>query len=69
MVIMPFTDYPILRTAGDRQILGKHASNRFYSVVGWFFFAIIVIASLAAFPDGIDPSGDSIKQSVRGRNR
>lgn len=50
MVIMPFTYYPILRVAGDRNVMGKHANGRFYEAVGWVFFALIAAASIAALP-------------------
>ena len=50
MVIMPFTYYPILITAGDRTIMGNHANGRMYNVVGWLFLALITIASIAAIP-------------------
>lgn len=50
MVIMPFTYYPILTTAGDRKIMGKHANGRPYNIVGWIFLALITIASIAAIP-------------------
>ena len=50
MVIMPFTYYPILTTAADRNIMGKHANGKTYNVVGWMFLALIIVASLAAIP-------------------
>ena len=50
MVIMPLTYYPILTTAGDRALMGEHATKTVLQVLGWVFFGIIVIAALAAFP-------------------
>jgi Mn2+/Fe2+ NRAMP family transporter len=50
MVIMPFTYYPILTTAGDRTIMGKHANGKMYNVVGWIFLVLITLASIAAIP-------------------
>lgn len=50
MVIMPFTYYPILTTASDRNVMGKHANGTTYNVVGWIFLALITLASLAAIP-------------------
>lgn len=50
MVIMPFTYYPILRVAADKQVMGKHANTRFISYVAGFFFALIVVAAIAAIP-------------------
>ena len=50
MVVMPFTYYPILKIAGDRRVLGRHANGRTYQAVGWAFFGVIVIAAAAAIP-------------------
>jgi Mn2+/Fe2+ NRAMP family transporter len=50
MVIMPFTYYPILTTAGERNIMGKHANGKTYNVVGWMFLLLITAASIAAIP-------------------
>ena len=50
MVIMPFTYYPILTTAGDRNLMGKHANGKAHKVVGWMFLGLITIASIAAIP-------------------
>jgi manganese transport protein len=50
MVIMPFTYYPILSAAGDHTIMGKHANGKIYNAVGWVFFAMITVASIAAIP-------------------
>jgi len=50
MLIMPLTYYPILKAAGDRQIMGQHVTGKVQQMLGWVFFGIIVIAALAAFP-------------------
>ena len=50
MVVMPFTYYPILKIAGNRRVLGRHANGRTYQAVGWAFFGVIVIAAAAAIP-------------------
>ncbi|MGE5110386.1 MAG: NRAMP family divalent metal transporter [Acidobacteriaceae bacterium] len=50
MMIMPFTYYPILKTAGDRKIMGKHANDRADQVLGWMFLVLITVASIAALP-------------------
>ena len=50
MVIMPITYYPILRSAGDRKLLGKHANNKFLNFAAWSMLAIITVAALAALP-------------------
>src|SRR2546423_12613541 len=50
MVLMPLTYYPILKAAGDRGLMGEHASSRVQQVLGWIFLGIIVVAALAAIP-------------------
>jgi Mn2+/Fe2+ NRAMP family transporter len=50
MVIMPFTYYPILKAAGDPAVMGEHVTGKVQQALGWGFFGVIVIASLAAIP-------------------
>lgn len=50
MVIMPFTYYPILRTASDKNIMGKHVNSKFDDVIGVIMLVLITIAALAALP-------------------
>ncbi len=50
MVVLPFTYYPILRTAGDRNIMGRHANGAVLNAAGWFFLVLITLAALAAIP-------------------
>jgi Mn2+/Fe2+ NRAMP family transporter len=50
MVIMPFTYYPILRVAADRNVMGKHVNDRFDTVIGTAFLVLIAVAAAAAIP-------------------
>jgi len=50
MVVMPFTYYPILKVAADKNIMGKHVNGRTDTVVGTIFLVLIVIAAVAAIP-------------------
>jgi Mn2+/Fe2+ NRAMP family transporter len=50
MAIMPFTYYPILRVAADKNIMGRHVNSRFVTIVGWIFLILIVLAAAASFP-------------------
>lgn len=50
IVIMPFTYFPILKSAADRNIMGEHANGRFYDVIGWIFLVMITVAAIAAIP-------------------
>jgi Mn2+/Fe2+ NRAMP family transporter len=50
MAIMPFTYYPILRVAADKNIMGRHVNKRSDTIVGVIFLILIVIAAAASFP-------------------
>ena len=50
MAVMPFTYYPILRVAADKNIMGKHVNTRLDTAVGIGLLVLIIVAALAAFP-------------------
>jgi manganese transport protein len=50
MVIMPFTYYPILRVAADRNIMGRHVNTKTDTIVGIFLLVLITAAAVAAIP-------------------
>jgi manganese transport protein len=50
MVLMPFTYYPILRVAADKNVMGKHVNGTVNTVVGIIFLVLITIAAAAAIP-------------------
>jgi manganese transport protein len=50
MVVMPFTYYPILRTAADKNIMGRHVNSRAVTVVGGIFLLLVTVAAVAAIP-------------------
>jgi manganese transport protein len=50
MAVMPFTYYPILRTAADKNVMGRHVNRKFDTALGGFFLVLIVAAAIAAFP-------------------
>ena len=50
MVLMPLTYYPILRTAMDKNIMGKHVNNWVDTVLGVAILVLILIAACAAIP-------------------
>jgi len=47
---LPLTYRPLLLLAKDREAMGKHASSRFDTALGWFFFGLVCIAAVAAVP-------------------
>jgi manganese transport protein len=50
VVVLPFTYYPILATAGDAARMKEHVNTPFVQGLGWAMFALIVAAALAAVP-------------------
>ncbi|HZY61107.1 MAG TPA: hypothetical protein VFE38_01185, partial [Edaphobacter sp.] len=50
MAIMPFTYYPILRVAADKNVMGKHVNSKLVTVLGIVFLVLIFIAAVASFP-------------------
>jgi len=50
VVVLPLTYAPILIVAGDRTRMGKHVNSPVVRVLGWIYFALIVLAALAAIP-------------------
>jgi manganese transport protein len=50
MLVMPLTYYPILRTAGDRNLMGKHVNSPFVTILGMVFLLVITMAAIAAIP-------------------
>jgi Mn2+/Fe2+ NRAMP family transporter len=50
MVVMPWTYYPILRIAANKEIMGEHVNSRWYTILGAVFLVLISIAAAAAIP-------------------
>jgi manganese transport protein len=50
MVVLPLTYYPILKVAGNKAMMGKHANSRWLSAVGYLFLLLITVAAVAAVP-------------------
>jgi manganese transport protein len=50
VVALPLTYLPLLLIARDRTYMGDHANGIFANVLGWLYFAIIVVVALAAVP-------------------
>ena len=50
VVVLPFTYYPVLKLANDRERMGEHANTPVVRVLGWIYLSLIVLAALAAIP-------------------
>jgi manganese transport protein len=50
IVVLPFTYYPILRMADNRELMGEHVNSRVTKVLGWIYLVLISIVALGAVP-------------------
>ena len=50
ILVLPLTYLPLLLLAGDRNFMREHANGALTKTLGWFYFAVIVIAAIAALP-------------------
>ncbi|WP_022677040.1 Nramp family divalent metal transporter [Novosphingobium sp. B-7] len=44
---LPFAIWPLLRFAGNRQVMGRFAASRLMLAIGWLLFVLILLANLA----------------------
>jgi Mn2+/Fe2+ NRAMP family transporter len=57
ILVLPLTYLPLLLLSGDRQYMGQYANGPVAKMLGWFYFALIVVAAVAAVPLFILTSG------------
>jgi manganese transport protein len=50
VVALPLTYLPVLLIARDRTFMGEHANGIVGNVLGWLYFVILLVVSLAAIP-------------------
>ncbi len=50
VVILPFTYFPLLVIAADKDVMGEHANGWLANALGWFYLVVITLAALAAIP-------------------
>ncbi len=50
ILVLPLTYLPLLVLSGDRKLMREYANGRFAKTLGWFYFAVVTIAALAALP-------------------
>jgi Mn2+/Fe2+ NRAMP family transporter len=50
VVALPLTYLPVLLIARDRTYMGEHVNGRLAAVVGWVYFAIILVLAVVAIP-------------------
>ena len=50
ILVLPLTYLPLLLLSGDRKYMGQSANGPLAKLLGWFYFAVIALAALAAIP-------------------
>jgi Mn2+/Fe2+ NRAMP family transporter len=50
ILVLPLTYLPILLLAGDKSYMRVHANGRIAKTLGWGYYAMIVVAAVAALP-------------------
>jgi Mn2+/Fe2+ NRAMP family transporter len=60
ILVLPLTYLPLLLLAGDRTYMRAHANGPLAKILGWGFYAVIVVAALAALPLFLITSGGAL---------
>jgi manganese transport protein len=60
ILVLPLTYLPLLLLAGDKTYMRAHANGPFARILGWGFFALIVVAAVAALPLFLLTSGGQL---------
>jgi manganese transport protein len=50
IIVLPLTYLPLMLLANDKSYMGKYANKWLAKSLGWFFFAVVTIAAIAALP-------------------
>ena len=50
ILVLPLTYLPLLLLAGDKSYMREYANGPLAKTLGWFYFAIITVAAVAALP-------------------
>ena len=50
ILVLPLTYLPLLVLSDDRKLMREHANGRFAKTLGWFYFAVVTVAAIAALP-------------------
>ena len=57
IVVLPLTYLPLMLLAGDKAFMGKYANKWLAKGLGWFYFAVVCAAAVAAIPLYVLTSG------------
>ena len=50
IVILPLTYLPMMLVAREKEVMGEHVNGPITTILGWTYFVIITLASIAALP-------------------
>ena len=50
ILVLPLTYLPLLLLSGDRKFMREHVNGAITKTLGWFYFAVVAIAAIAALP-------------------
>jgi Mn2+/Fe2+ NRAMP family transporter len=50
IVVLPLTYLPLMLIANDRKYMGEHVNGWLANGIGWSFYAVLIIAAIAALP-------------------
>jgi manganese transport protein len=50
ILVLPFTYLPLLLLSGDKKYMGDYVNGPLAKTLGWFYFAVITAAAVAALP-------------------
>ena len=50
ILVLPLTYLPLLLLSGDRKFMREHANAAITKTLGWFYFAVVALAAVAALP-------------------
>jgi manganese transport protein len=57
ILVLPLTYLPLLLLAGDKSYTREHSNGAFGKTLGWFYFAVVTVAAIAALPLFVLTSG------------
>jgi Mn2+/Fe2+ NRAMP family transporter len=60
IVVLPLSFLPLLLVGGDRTFMREHANGWLANTLGWGYYALIVLAALAAIPLYLATSGGQL---------
>ena len=50
ILVLPLTYLPVLLLSEDRKYMREYVNGRLAKTLGWFYFAVITVAAIAALP-------------------